>query len=164
MNYGIKKRKASASVIVLFMTVIIITLGLSFVFINKTNYKLSDKNKTWLLDYYTIEAIMDEDISLVEDYVHDNLEKIVKNETVNFKKLSSPSMGKRDYILSKINLDKEDDKLSFNLFLDNKMLEEHKIESNIGLELCLIYEINNDIFYIESKKEVPPNLEYDSFY
>ncbi len=178
MNYNkkketISKHRASASVMMLIMAVIVISLGFAYVFINNTNKDLASKNKTWILDYYRLESVMDERISRVESFLNhyfqdeDNSKKYIEkiDELNNDGLLKEFSCEVRLFDKDAYEKDLSDEyDLEILLFLDNKNVENLNLKSNIGISVSLLYNINTKDLKILYKKEVPPELEYESFY
>ncbi len=151
-----KKHRASISVMVLIMSVIIITIGLGYVFLNKTNNELANKNKNWLLDYYTIESVINQDIANLENYLRVNLKTIPsENKLQEFEEELSTK------IVSEIDISAKNDKIVVSLFTNNEKIN---LNSDIGISTILDYNVNTGSLFIEKFKEIPPEIEYHSFY
>ncbi len=157
-----RKSKASASITVLIMTMVIILIGLSFVFISKTNYVLSKKNNSWLMDYYLIEGEINEDIAALENYLKDNNVESIEHSTKE---------DLNNLIKSEISFDEGDypavegykpSSVTVELYIDDTMLEDFEIKSHIGIRAEILYSYKDQSFVLKSKYEIPPSMEYES--
>lgn len=159
-TYLNQKRRASASVMVLIMSVIVITLGLSFVLLSKTNLKLASKNVDWLSDYYRLESLVNEDISTVENYLklHYDSDKAVAEQTDSIEK------GISSLLHSTFSVEASKEGLKIKMFIESSALKDRHSGNQFAISCSLRYDSSNSTLLVDAIEETPPEMEYESFY
>ncbi len=153
MIFYFRKKSGFASISIVLMTVVIITLGLSIVALAQTDKKLATKKNDWTTRYYNLEGEIMEDIALIDEYFKINSPNELDGNTLVSK------MGEMGYdIASSLRVDSLKPSIKLEVLLieedfENPMVMTALIEKN-GSEHFIIREL------IQSQEEG----EYESFY
>lgn len=156
-----KRRRGSAAVTVLLMTVILITLGLSFVLVSKTNSNLSEKSRAWLIDYYRLESVMNEDLSLLEDELRARFSNLSSLQGSDLDELREDLSVR---LHSELELEASDSALRSYLLLETASFQDEPFAHAFSILCTVSYHPADGRFIIEAKEEIPPDFKYDSLY
>ncbi len=153
MMFCFRKKSGFASISIVLMTVIIITLGLSIVALAQTDKKLATKKNDWTSRYYNLEGEIMEDIALIDAYLKNRDVDALDGET-----LLNRMVEEGYNVKSSLNVETSYPNIRIEVVLmeggfENPMIMTALIEKN-GSDHFIIREL------IQSQEE----REYESFY
>lgn len=147
-----RKKDGYATVVVVLMAVIVISVGLSFVALAKTDADLAQKKSDWIVRYYSLEGELMQDISLMDEALDS---KHIKEDEAEF------IVSKAEDVLLKSELDFigcKDDVLEFGL-----EISEQSDEKPMKMRAVLRKKSGAALEIVELK-QLQTNLNYKSFY
>lgn len=166
-----KKRKGASSILVLFMVVVLITLGLFTIVSANINFRLSKKSVTWNQTYYELDSLCEEKLGLIDKAlfeaeqeavkkISENLEQYTKEnvyEELNneYKKISENKLKNLEFNNSEVTIgtfeDTTIDYLEFGFV--EKSLSDENYQINVQLKIKdILYDTNINGGNIELKK------------
>lgn len=166
-----KKRKGASSILVLFMVVVLITLGLFTIVSANINFRLSKKSVTWNQTYYELDSFCEEKLGLIDKAlfeaeqeavkkISENLEQYTKEnvyEELNneYKKISENKLKNLEFNNSEVTIatfeDTTIDYLEFGFV--EKSLSDENYQINVQLKIKdILYDTNINGGNFELKK------------
>lgn len=150
----LSKKDGLASIMVVMMTVIIMTVGLSIVALSKTDEDLSVRKNQWIYRFYNLEGQVMEDIATL-NLVFNN--ENIKNK-INIKTLKSALSNMKYELNSDIELSYTRTGVIIKLFLSEK-------EKNNPMFIdAIIEKKSGEDFVIRELIQRQGEYEYKSFY